>query len=194
MPHSTTVNDSAETTQKGWELAFQYDLSDFEEDLGWASGFGVVFNYTTQKFSGGETVNNPTSRARAVFEAINAANTNITFKQPLIDLSEDSYNLTTYYEKYGISARVRYTWRDAYRSTDFGSTSSFPWGFPVVQGDREQVNASLSYAVNENLTLNVEGINLTESEVTQHCVNESALLCYQGITDRRVTMGASYRF
>ena len=194
VPLSTTVNDSAETTQKGWELAFQYDLSDFEEDLGWASGFGVVFNYTTQKFSGGETVNNPTSRARAVFEAINAANTNITFKQPLIDLSEDSYNLTTYYEKYGISARVRYTWRDAYRSTDFGSTSSFPWGFPVVQGDREQVNASLSYAVNENLTLNVEGINLTESEVTQHCVNESALLCYQGITDRRVTMGASYRF
>ena len=194
VPLSTTVNDSAETTQKGWEFALQYDLSDFEEDLGWASGFGVVFNYTTQKFSGGETVNNPTSRARAVFEAINAANTDVTFKQPLIDLSEDSYNLTTYYEKYGISARVRYTWRDAYRSTDFGSTSSFPWGFPVVQGDREQVNASLSYAVNENLSLNVEGINLTESEVTQHCVNESALLCYQGITDRRVTMGASYKF
>lgn len=194
VPISTTINDAAETTQKGWELALQYDLSEFEEDLGWASGFGVLFNYTTQKFSGGQTVNNATSRASAVFAAINPATTGVTFKQPLIDLSEDSYNLTTYYEKYGISARIRYTWRDAYRSTDFGSTSSFPWGFPVVQGDREQVNASVSYAVNENLTLNVEGINLTESEVTQHCVNEGALLCYQGITDRRVTVGASYKF
>ncbi len=194
VPFSTTVNDSGKTKQKGWEFTIQYDLSEFEDELGWASGFGAQANYTIQDFSGGQTFNSATSRASAVFAAINPANTNVTFHQPLIDLSEKAYNLTMYYEKYGLSARMRYTWREAYRSTDFGSTSSFPWGFPVVQDDRGQLNASVSYAVNDNLTLDLEGINLTESEVTQHCVNNGALLCFQGLTDRRITFGASYRF
>ena len=112
---------------------------------------------------------------------------------PLIDLSEDAYNITAYYEKYGLSARMRYTWREAYRSTDFGSTNSFPWGFPVVQEDRSQLNASIAYEVTDNFTLLLEGINLTEEEVEQSCVNEGALLCYQGLTDRRITFGIAYR-
>ena len=102
--------------------------------------------------------------------------------------------MTLYYEKYGLSARARYTWRDAYRSTDFGSTSSFPWGFPVVQDARGQLNASINYDLTENLSIGIEGVNLTESEVTQYCVNEDALLCFQGLTDRRITFGATYNF
>ncbi len=192
VPISTTVNDPGETTQEGIEVAFQYDLSDWEEQLGWASGFGVVANYTHQEFSGGETVNNATSRASAVFAAL--GNTNVTFQQPLIDLSENAYNATLYYEKYGLSARARYTWRDAYRSTDFGSTSSFPWGFPVVQDARGQLNASISYDVNDHLNIGLEAVNLTESEVKQYCVSEGALLCFQGLTDRRITFGGSYTF
>jgi len=109
-------------------------------------------------------------------------------------LSENAYNVTLYYEKYGLSARTRYTWRDAYRSTDFGSTSSFPWGFPVVQDARGQLNASISYDVNDHLNIGVEAVNLTESEVKQYCVNEGALLCFQGLTDRRITFGGSYTF
>ena len=191
VPVSTTINDPGDTTQKGWELAFQYDLSDFEDRIGWASGFGVVANYTIQEFSGGETVNTATSRANQVFSALGAT-TPVTFQQPLIDLSENAYNVTLYYEKYGLSARARYTWRDAYRSTDFGSTSSFPWGFPVVQDARGQLNASINYDLTENLSIGIEGVNLTESEVTQYCVNEDALLCFQGLTDRRITFGATY--
>ena len=45
-------NDPDTTTVDGIELAFQYDLSSFEDKLGWASGFGVIANYTTQDFSG----------------------------------------------------------------------------------------------------------------------------------------------
>lgn len=37
-------NDGATTTQTGIEMAVQYDLSSFEDDLGWASGFGFVAN------------------------------------------------------------------------------------------------------------------------------------------------------
>ncbi len=192
VPVSTTVNDPGETTQEGIEMAFQYDLSNHEDRFGWASGFGVLANYTHQKFSGGDTVNTPTSRAEAVFNSLGAMN--VTLNQPLIDLSVNAYNATLYYEKYGLSARARYTWRDAYRSTDFGSTSSFPWGFPVVQDARGQLNASISYDVTDNFNVGIEGVNITESEVNQYCVNEGALLCFQGLTDRRVTFGASYRF
>lgn len=196
VPVSTRVNDTGETVQQGIEVAFQYDLSQWEDRMGsfaWASGFGVLANYTYQEFSGGDTVNTATSRANNVFDALGNA-TPVTFQQPLIDLSENSYNATLYYEKYGLSARARYTWREAYRSTDFGSTSSFPWGFPVVQDDRGQLNASVSYDVTDQFTVSVEGVNLTKSDVRQFCVNKDALLCFQGLTDRRIIFGASYNF
>jgi len=56
------------------------------------------------------------------------------------------------------------------------------------------LNASVTYDVNENLNIGVEAVNITESEVEQYCVNEGALLCFQGLTDRRITLGANYRF
>lgn len=195
VPTQTTVNDSDTRTQQGIELAFQYDLSSFENDLGWASGFGVMANYTYQESSGGEAIDNAISRANAVFALTTGiSDIEVSAKQPLIDLSENAYNFTLYYEKYGFSARARYTWREGYRSEDFGSTSSYPWGFPVVQEDRGQLNASVSYDVNDQLNIGVEAVNLTESEVSQSCVNGGSLLCYQGLTDRRITFGVSYRF
>ncbi|MEM7610425.1 MAG: TonB-dependent receptor [Pseudomonadota bacterium] len=192
VPSTQTINGAGETTQKGFELAFQYDLSGFEDRLGWASGFGILANYTKQEFSGGDSFLNATSRASTVF-ASNGA-TDVDLRAQLLDLSENSYNLTLYYEKYGLAARMRYTWREAYRSEDFGSTSSRPWGFPVVQEDRGQLNASVNYSVTDDLDIGVEAVNITESEVEQSCVNEGALLCFQGLTDRRITFGASYRF
>jgi TonB-dependent receptor len=195
VPFSTTINDTGETTQKGIEIAVQYDLSSFEDDLGWASGFGVIANYTKQEFSGGEAFDTATSRANDVFALTTGIeDINVTRVQGLTDLSENAYNFTLYYEKYGLSARARYTWREAYRSEDFGSTTSFPWGFPVVQEDRGQLNASISYDINEQFNVGIEGVNLTESDITQSCVNEGGLLCYQGLTERRITVGASYRF
>ena len=190
----TKINDSGETTQKGIEFAVQYDLSGFESELGWASGFGVLANYTIQEFDGGEAENIATSRAGQVFAATTGNDQEVSAVQGLLNLSENAYNITLYYEKFGLSARMRYTWREAYRTDDFGSTSSFPWGFPAVQADRGQLNASVTYDVNENLNIGVEAVNITESEVEQYCVNEGALLCFQGLTDRRITLGANYRF
>ncbi|QDP02129.1 TonB-dependent receptor [Thalassotalea sp. PS06] len=197
VPWSTTVNDTGETTQKGIEIAFQYDLAQFEDELGWASGFGVLANYTMQEFSGGEATNTSTSRASQVFAATTGSSEDslaVTRVQGLLNNSENAYNFTLYYEKYDLSARMRYTWREAYRSDDFGSTSSYPWGYPVVQDDRGQLNASINYDVTEQFNVGLEAVNITESEVNQYCVNEGALLCFQGLTDRRVIFGAAYRF
>ena len=92
---------------------------------------------------------------------------------------------------------MRYTWREAFRTDDTaaaGASRNSTLGFPVVTHDRGQLNASVSYDVNEQLNVGIEAINLTESDITQSCVNQDALLCFQGITDRRVTFGVSYRF
>ena len=183
-------NDPASTTQQGIELSFQYDLAQFEERLGWASGFGLIANYTTQDFSGGSIVDTTSGRGLAVLG-------DVSMDRGLLDFSEDAYNFTLYYEKYGISARLRYTWREAFRTQDFAgganTSGSSTFSFPVLTDDRGQLNASVSYAVNDQFTIGLEAINLTESEIEQNCIGSGGPLCFAGFPDRRITLGVSYR-
>lgn len=183
-------NDPATTTQQGIELAFQYDLTEFEDKLGWASGFGVIANYTMQDFGGGSAEDCTSGRGRAVLgEAC--------IERGLLDFSEDAYNFTVYYEKHGVSARMRYTWREAFRTQDFGgganTSGSSTFSFPVVTDDRGQLNASISYAINDNFSVGVEAVNITEEEIQQNCVSSGGPLCFVGYPDRRITFGLSYR-
>lgn len=199
VPINTTLNDTGTTKQTGVEIAFQYDLSQFESALGFASGFGLQANATIQDFRGGDFQNtsNSDSRAGPIFAASQPGVTlPVTAVQGLLDFSEKAYNLTLYYEKYGISARARYTWRDAFRTLDTagGATLGSTLGFPVVTAARAQLNAGINYELTDNITIGVEGVNLTKSKIEQFCVNDGALLCFQGLPDRRITFGASVKF
>lgn len=191
VPTQSIVNGAGETTQKGLELAFQYDLAEFEDSLGWASGFGFVTNYTYQEYSGGDTFKTPTDRADKVFTSL--GHPDVSIRAALLNLSENAYNFTVFYEKYDISARVRYTWRDEFSTDNYGSGSD-PWGFYAIQEARGQLNASVNYDVTDQLNIGIEGINLLREDVLQSCVNQGGLLCYQGLTDRRITFGATYTF
>ncbi len=98
-------------------------------------------------------------------------------------------------EAVGISSLLHdHTLDISYRSDDFVGTSSRPWGFNAVNESRGQLNASVNYYINDHFTVGVDAINITQSDRNQYCVNEGALLCYQGLTDRRILLGASYRF
>jgi TonB-dependent receptor len=184
-------NDPATTTQSGIELAFQYDLSSFEDSLGWASGFGVIANYTKQDFKGGSEVDTTSGRGLTVLG-------DVSIDRGLLDFSEDAYNFTVFYEKYGVSARMRYTWREGFRTNDFAgganTSGSSTFSFPVHTLDRGQLNASINYDVNDQLNIGLEVVNLTEEGIDQHCVSETGPLCFVGIPDRRITAGVSYRF
>jgi TonB-dependent receptor len=184
-------NDPATTTQSGIELAFQYDLSSFEDKIGWASGFGVLANYTNQDFSGGSVEDCTSGRG---FQVLG----DVCQPRGLLDFSEDAYNFTLYYEKYGLSARARYTWREGFRTQDFAAgantSGSSTFSFPVNTLDRGQLNASVNYAINDHFDIGIEGVNLTEEEIYQHCVSETGPLCFVGLPDRRIVFGASYRF
>jgi TonB-dependent receptor len=187
-------NDPSVTTQSGIEIAFQYDLAEWEDKLGWASGFGILANYTMQDFSGGSIEDCTSGRGEAVLGA------DVCQLRGLLDFSENAYNFTLYYEKYDLSARMRYTWREGFRTNDFAgganTSGSSTFSFPVHTLDRGQLNASVSYDVPqlEGLTLGIEAVNLTEEEIYQHCVSETGPLCFVGLPDRRIVFGASYRF
>ena len=182
-------NDSETTTQSGIELAVQYDLSEMEDQLGWASGFGAIANLTMQDFSGGSVVDTTGGRGATVLG-------DQELKRGLLDFSETAYNLTVFYEKYGVSARARYTWREAFRTQDFagGASMNSTFSFPVWTKDRDQLNASISYDVTDNFTLGLEGVNLTKSNIAQHCVAETGPLCFAGYPDRRIIFGGTYRY
>ena len=199
VPIQTQINDSAVTTQTGIEVAFQYDLSSFEDSIGFASGFGLSANYTYQKFGGGEATNTSASdsRATAIFNSSSGLNSGpYTAVQGLLDFSKHAYNVTAFYEKYGLSARVRYTWRSEFRTNDTagGATLGSTLGFPVVTAARGQLNGGINYDVTDYLNIGIEGTNLTKSEIKQYCVNDGGLLCFQGLPDRRLTFGASIKF
>jgi iron complex outermembrane recepter protein len=198
VPINTTLNDTGRTKQSGVEVALQYDLSQFESTLGFASGFGVQANFTYQKFSGGNFTNSSVAdtRAGAIFAASSPGITlPVTEVQGLLDFSEKSYNLTAYYEKHGLSARLRYAWRSAFRTLDTagGATVGSTLGFPVVTAARGQLNGSITYDVTDRINVGIEAVNLTKSKVEQYCVNDGALLCFQGLPDRRITFGASIK-
>jgi TonB-dependent receptor len=187
-------NDPETTTQQGVEVAFQYDLSNHEDSMGnfaWASGFGLIANYTYQDFSGGSAVDETSGRGLTVLGPV-------SIPRGLLDFSKNAYNLTAFYEKYGLSARARYTWREGFRTNDFGgganTSGSSTLSFPVHTLDRGQLNASINYDVTDNFNIGVEAVNLTKSRIIQKCVSESGTTCFVGYPDRRIVFGGSYTF
>ncbi len=190
VPFSSTFNVGGETTQTGVELAFQHDLSDWEDRLGWASGFGFIGNFTYQE-TGGDVENYRTiGLTRNTTRDLGFS----PLPQDLIELenlSKYSYNATLFYEKYGLSARMRYTWRSDYLNTE-AFTSTFD--VPRVSDDRGQLNASISYDINGSINIGIEAINLTREDANEFCINDDALLCFNGLTDRRVVAGINIRF
>ena len=184
-------NDPETTSVSGIEIAFQYDLSSFEDNIGWASGFGLIANYTNQDFSGGSVEDCTSGRGLEVLG-------DVCQDRGLLDFSEDAYNFTLYYEKYNLSARMRYTWREGFKTQDFAgganTSGSSTFSFPVNTLDRSQLNASINYAINDHFDVGIEAVNLTEEPIYQHCVSETGPLCFVGYPDRRVIFGASYRF
>jgi len=127
---------------------------------------------------------------RRVFQQLGVAEPLQQIVQP--NLSKNAYNATLFYDKFGLNARARYTWRSAF--TLPASVESFKVGAPLINARRGQLNASLSYDVNENINIGVEGVNILQGDQEQYCVSENTLLCFNGFTDRRLIAGLNVKF
>lgn len=148
----------------GWELGGQHFFGQ--------TGFGIQANYTIVK---GDV-------------SFNDAGAQDLNQFALLGLS-DSANLILMYENYGFQVRLAYNWRDEFlQNTNRGNDHN-----PEYVEEYYQVDLSIGYDVNENLSLSLEGLNLTEEDVRWHgrSINQPWYVEDQGA---RYALGARYRF
>ena len=119
---------------KGFEIAYQQFFDFLPGPL---SGFGVQANLT---YSAGEV------------EAPGQPNV----MQRITPVSKYSYNIVAIYEKYGLSARLAYNWRDGFVDS---YANNIPGGF-IETSPIAFLDFSASYDLTHNITVAVDATNL----------------------------------
>jgi len=105
----------------------------------------------------------------------------------LLGLS-DTANLVAMYEKYGIEARVAYNWRDTYLSrTGWGS------GNPGYVEAHSQIDMNVTYHITDDLSVSLEGINITGEDRREHARNSDMMIGYDDL-GARYQAGVRYNF
>ncbi|MEC7824768.1 MAG: TonB-dependent receptor [Pseudomonadota bacterium] len=101
----------------------------------------------------------------------------------------DTANFVFIYDKDGVTARVAYNWRDEYlnRINYRGSNN------PTYVESYAQIDANVSYAVNEQLTVFVEGINITGEDRREHGRTRNQLWYLEDL-GARYQLGVRYNF
>ena len=140
-------DNGEEATLEGVEVAIQHLFGE--------SGFGVIANATFVE-------------SNAEFDV---SNTTQTFA--ITGLS-DSANLVAFYDKYGFQARLAYNWRDEFLNGPIGQLRV--QGEPTFTEEFGQFDLNISYDINENVTVFLEGLNITEEDARQHGRYEEQLL------------------
>ncbi|SNS84381.1 MULTISPECIES: TonB-dependent receptor [unclassified Azospirillum] len=163
----TTLTNGGDAEVRGFELAYQQVMSFLPAPF---DGLGVQANYT---------------HADVKTEFVTGTR---TVRDLLPGLSKDSYNLVGFYELGPFGARASYSWRSAYMS-GFGNEVSSDTNVD----DFGTLDASLSYAVTENITLTLEGTNLTGAAIYNYGndKNQPREIYYYG---RRYTAGVRAKF
>ncbi|GLQ21407.1 TonB-dependent receptor [Algimonas porphyrae] len=101
-------------------------------------------------------------------------------------ISQDTINLTGFYENDLFSARLAYNWRSEFAVT--ARDVIFPFS-PIIGESTGQLDGSFFYNVTDNLKLGVQGVNLLD-EVTE----TSQVINFQGDTVRRSGIRNDRRF
>jgi len=155
------------TTPANLETATLYGWEVAIQHLFGDSGFGVGANYTT------------------VEGDIDVDVAQVGFQFVLVGLS-DSANLVAFYENDRWQARVAYNWRDEF-------LNGTPDNSPAFTEEFAQVDANASFLVTDNLTVFVEGLNLTnESQRTYNRYPNQLKAANQ--FEARYNIGARYTF
>ena len=161
---STPTNSPTKKSLNGIELNFQHTFD---------NGFGGSINYT---------------RVRSGLKYNDAVAGDQT-GSALVGLG-DSGNIVAFYEDQTYSARVAYNWRGKYLAANFGGTDGAQ---PLYTEPYGQVDISLGYNFNKNLSFALEAINLTDEYVRTHMRTEQQIGSVTQL-GRRVMIGARYKF
>ncbi len=161
-------------TVDGFELAYQ-QFYDFLP--GWLGGFGVQGNFTYIDSSGGRNT------SQNILDPVQ--NSGSAAALPLEGMSRTSYNAALLYEKYGISARLAYNWREEYLLT----TSAANIEAPVWASDYGQLDGSVFYNITDDLKIGIQSTNILNERTVLKVGNETRKPPYNWVdTDRRVAV------
>ncbi len=160
-------------TIRGFELSYQQDIG---------LGFGVQANYTYSDADLTQT------------DALMAAD-----REPvLFGHSENTWNLSAYYQQYGLTARLSYTFRSEYASNHLHSASvltstqalvdveaasrlgnelglgtGVSRGLIGYKGDFGQLDFNSSYHVTDDIEVLLQVINITDEEIEWYASREN---------------------
>ncbi len=140
----------------GYEIGIQ--LPFFFLSGAW-SNFGVLANYTEIIESEVQYVD---------------GNGNPTITGPLLQLSDESWNATVYYEDDRFSARISGAYRSAYPTTLPGRNGNAT----EETAETFNVDAAARWNINDNLALTFEGVNLTDEVNDQFLTPDDRLSFY----------------
>lgn len=182
---SAPVNSKGGTIS-GLEVAYQQPLGALFSAL---DGWGVIINYTyvdaQLKYLATQTANDDGSY------------TSTYIKKPLTGMSKNSYNATLYYEHDRLSARVAAAYRsDFLTAVPSGRGPSVGTeGAQLVTGQRGSLNidASAQYDLTDQLTLSLEGLNLTNEHQDLY-IDESKRWETSLYYGRQYMVGMRYNF
>ena len=160
---NTPVNNK-EAKIHGFELGGQYFFGE--------SGFGVLANYTIVRGDVG-------------YDVTSDPNVN---QFALLGLS-DSANAVLMFEKFGLSARLAYNWRDEFLQT----VNQGNFRNPIYVEPYDQIDLSVGYDINDHFAVSFEAINLTGEDVRWHG-RSSAQLWRLEDQGARYGLGARYKF
>lgn len=174
----------------GWEFNIQHNFGE--------SGFGFIANYTNA-WSDVGYVNTPTTTP-CESEADRDAGKKCMITQFALSGLSDSANLIAFYDKDGLNARIAYNWRDDFFAGDgqgqgafYDDDGSQIGNNPTFVKDYAQVDISASYEFSDNLTVFIDGINVTDEGYKNYGRTERQALRV-GNTGPRYNLGLRYDF
>jgi TonB-dependent receptor len=160
----------------GFELSYQQPFSFFS---GVASNFGLMANYTH------------VDAKIDYLGVVGGVTTIVRRDESLVNLSDDTVNLTFYFENDKVSARVSFAERDDYLTSVPGRNGTF---VERTEGTTN-IDVSASYNFNDNLKLTFEALNLTDESENQR-LDATALpanvVSYFHETGRQFFVGLRY--
>jgi TonB-dependent receptor len=151
---TTATNSTSTGKVKGFELSYQEAFTMLPSPF---DGLGLNANFTYVSSSG--VAQSTLSETDPNVAAGNIANVD-TSKLPLQGLSKYNFNLEPFYEKGPFSLRLAYSWRSRYLLTTRDVIVPFA---PIMQEDMGTLDGSLFYAINKNVKVGVQGVNLLNS-------------------------------
>lgn len=147
-----TTGNGPGANLKGVELSLQLPFSVFSDSLRY---FGVLANATFVKSDVDYSIAGPLAYDPGQNKLV--AQPNGDYVQPLLGLAKRAWNATAYYDDGKFSVRASAAWRAGYNDSTSGNNNVFE-GY----GSSFNVDASIRYALTDNIELSIEGTNLTD--------------------------------